>query len=353
MNKYEEKAKRIMERGDILLENRKRRIIKISIITGAITSLCAVFAIGFGIWNNTLLKNLAKPPVIDESSIIVSTDEGSTEETTAYRESDVQGSSEAQTTEINITTKKITNETHTEAAASVAPSVKKTSPVRTSTPAGNTATPAQTSVTNKTRVTAIGSTALTDTVASAACTSAVTEQVTGTHTMSPIPPETTAVTTKHPPVIAGPVSPPTKEFVFGEKKYVLMSNILDKKQINEYLGNLSDTAEIYSISGTPISDAVAVKNIEEGDNNVYFLYCNLLQKYTDSESNITYTKLYENDFPEGIFIIEKSVEISEYIQCIDRIKQYNADIYYIDGVSPNEMIGIKNEYSGSIDIYYS
>lgn len=349
MNKYEEKAKRIMERGDILLENRKRRIIKISRITGEITGLCAVFAIGFGIWNNTLLKDLAKPPVIDESSIIVPV----TEVTTAYQESTVQGSSEAQTTEINITTKEITNETHTEAADSAAPSVKKTSPVRTGTPAGNTAAPAQTSVTNMTRVTAIGSTALTDTAASATRTSAVTEQVTGTHTMSPIPPETTAVTTEHPPVIVGPVSPPTKEFIFGEKKYVLMSNVLGNKQINEYLGSLSDTAEIYSISGTPIADAVAVKNIEEGDNNVYFLYCNLLQKYTDSERNITYTKSYENDFPEDIFIFEKSVEISEYIKCLDKTIHYNVEIYYLDGIPPNEMIGIKNEYSGSIDIYYS
>lgn len=327
MNRYEEKAKRIMERGDIILEKRKKRIIKISNTAGIVTGLCAVFAIGFGIWTNTSVKESAKPPAINESSIIIPVTEGNTEENTAYQESTVQISSENEKIDINVTSQKNTNEKTTEPAVSAAPNMNQTTPV-TNITAGNVTSSAHTSAAvtgtasdNSQKTTAsVQTTHIAEEATDSPRTTTATQRDQGPHTESPIPlktttatksnsgiftasptfprttsthapgdgaiPQKTTVATEMPtpsatapsggsstqptePPLDGTIMPP-HEFIFGDDriKYIFGENIAEES-IGKYLGNLSEGVDVYSIVNVSVKEAVALNHY-----GVYYIYYN-------------------------------------------------------------------------------
>ena len=108
MKSYDEISNRIMKRGDNIIEARKVRAARIRHISYAVSGICAVLIVGFGVWK---LSPTLKKPDIDHSDIIITT-ETTTESTTA-----VTASESVSVTSTNAKTGKTTMAVKTTAAA--------------------------------------------------------------------------------------------------------------------------------------------------------------------------------------------------------------------------------------------
>ncbi|MCR4638789.1 hypothetical protein [Ruminococcus sp.] len=125
MRSYEDISKRIMERGDKLIEERKVRAARIKHTSYAVSGMCAAAIAGIGVWH--IASNMKKPDEDFKSPGIVTATEASSESTT---------DSALITTAAAITTEKAAEDriSTTTAAAAVTSETKaaiSTSPIQT------------------------------------------------------------------------------------------------------------------------------------------------------------------------------------------------------------------------------
>lgn len=147
MRSYEDISKRIMERGDKLIESRRVRAAKIRHTSYAVSGMCAAAIAGIGVWR--LASDVKKPDGGFSGSVIVSETETHSEAvTTASKPANAVKTTSEKTTAVKttaVTTDKKTTETasakavSTEAASTAAP-VRTTAVTAENRPASRTTT---------------------------------------------------------------------------------------------------------------------------------------------------------------------------------------------------------------------
>lgn len=191
MRSYEEISKRIMERGDKLIESRRVRAAKIRHTSYAVSGMCAAAIAGIGVWH--IASNIKKPDDGFNGSGIISATETVTEMTTTTTAKTTKAAATtAETTAIKKTTAVTTD--------------KKTTETTSAKPVSTTA--AGTSASVRTAIVTTENSPVSETSAVTAVTTTLTETPCG-----PVAPETTALavdpnavtTTTH------AVNPPTGE----------------------------------------------------------------------------------------------------------------------------------------------
>lgn len=134
MREYDKKtlkiAERIFEKGDEILEQRQKKAAKIRHISYAVSGLCAVLIVCFGVWK--ILPSINKPDnSFDDSDTVITTEAPTDTVTTAAATTET---TTAEKTANVVTTIKTTAEsTETAAAVTARISVNGITPVRTTT----------------------------------------------------------------------------------------------------------------------------------------------------------------------------------------------------------------------------
>ncbi len=121
-------AERVFEKGDEILEQRQKKAAKIRHISYAVSGLCAVLIVCFGVWK--ILPSMKKPDnSFNGSNIVITTENPTASETTAAVTTEI---TTAEKTEKAVTTVKTTaKSTETAAAVTVRTSANAAAPAGT------------------------------------------------------------------------------------------------------------------------------------------------------------------------------------------------------------------------------
>lgn len=271
MRSYEEISKRIMQKGDEIIETRKIRSTKIKHTSYAVSGICASAVLGIGLWHISKL-NLENDEKLSDNKIITET----TETTSTYQVPTV-------TTE---TTSDYTTAIHTDETTSTAFIITETkTAVTTTSNVTQTNSPLTTNVT-----TAISTTADTTQNTSVQTTATTSPTITSSSITTTAPSEIELPTTTNPdteplffekfPTIW--LDDPAESF---DKPKVLRfcTNNIPKDRIGSFIrsehitnrctnsdANFSETdIELYELENVSPYTAIIVKFIETGDLGIY------------------------------------------------------------------------------------